>query len=204
MFTRIAKGILTLGMIISFIASIIIGVFIGDKSHNGLAGFGIVILGGVLTVVTFTGFGVIVEIATNIEVIRKEMEKRQTYPVQANSNTSKSTGNSYNLIEMYNNRWNCPFCGHQNLGDAAFCTKCGKNKSDSPTPESDFWTCRHCGTKNNMRDRYCKSCRQDKLSAPSPTSIPPSQQDDYWKCPQCGEINSVFSYACKKCGNSKY
>lgn len=121
---------------------------------------------------------------------------------QSSNTSSGSTGGSYNLIEIYNNRWQCPFCGQQNTGDVSTCIKCGINKSDRPTPkESDFWICRHCGTKNNMRDRYCKSCRQDKLSAPK---VPPTQQDDTWKCSKCGELNNAFSYVCQKCGKSKY
>lgn len=206
MFTRIGKGILTFGMIVGFITSIVLGVRLGKIAHSDWFGFCVFLFGVALTLVISTGLGVILEIATNIEVIRKEAENRQIYPVQAisNTSTSKSTDNSYNLIEMYNNRWNCLFCGHQNAGDATYCVKCGKLKSDSPTPETDFWICRHCGTKNKMVNRYCKSCRQDKIATPHPANTPRTPQDDDWKCPSCGEANSVFDYICKKCGKSKY
>ena len=57
----------------------------------------------------------------------------------------------------------CPSCGHENAGEATFCTECGAALAKVVTPEpvpsaTEHITCQSCGTENHGSNRFCAHC----------------------------------------------
>lgn len=186
MFTKIANGILILGVAAGLIGSIFLGVSIG-RTNWGI-GFLTVLIGWVVTLVVFTGFGMLVEIANNIN---KSREYLGMLCGKAPGTQTMSAPQAKPVPT-----WTCPHCQTKNSDDYHFCTKCR-----TPKPASEeYWYCSKCGEKNESVRQYCMVCGAPQKGV---KQIPVAPKN-YWKCPQCGEMNDEFSYTCKKCGKSKH
>ncbi|MGN1110540.1 MAG: zinc finger protein [Oscillospiraceae bacterium] len=213
MFTKIGNVVLWIGVIVGFIASIILGVVLG-KEHGGI-GFLVVVLGWVVTLIGNMAFGIIIEVSNNVQRTadnsdrsRELLEKMvRGYRENTEDTSAKSSGNnkSYDLLAMVErNTWTCPNCGNKNDEGSTACTRCKTQKSAS---ENNDWFCSKCGEKNGSAYPYCTICGQPRLNK---IQLTPSQQRkpeikrDYWTCKVCGETNDEFSYTCSKCGSSKY
>ena len=181
MFTKIANGILGLGIAAGIIGSLVGGIIIGKDSGIGY-GFLVVLGGLVTTLIAFTGFGLIVELANNIKACRDALERMSgsnygaSYnPVQTSgwnngvSNASVQKPNSgssasYDLIQMVKNEqradsWNCPRCQTVNSFGMQFCSSCGTGKP------LEGWFCSKCGHKNELSRPYCVVCSNSRSNS---------------------------------------
>lgn len=83
-------------------------------------------------------------------------------------------------------RWDCPSCGHTNLGPDKHCAACGKSRGNQVKfylPENEpavtdasqiaeakagpDWECAHCGGANRARSNFCTDCGAEKGTSPS-------------------------------------
>lgn len=144
MFTNIAKGILWFFIIVGILFSLIAGG--GACSQNG-SFWWIAPAGIVVTLISCTAMGVVVELADNVAECKhylriianggnvSEGEKPTTpanrstglfknLDITAQTNTAPTAAQSSSLASL----WKCPECGEENDKYSLFCVKCGKHK----------------------------------------------------------------------------
>lgn len=190
MFTRLSKVVLWIGLIGCFIFSIMLGV-----STQSEWGFWVTLGGWVATLVIFSGFGMIVELANNIKDSRDYLENISRNGITQSNNTTTDTSASYNLtspakeikssdskppVANTNNTpknvsyapWECPKCGHSNLGSYKFCEDCDARRpsnvpiqtsaNNSSKTSKTFWTCPDCGSYVSLSESKCNNCGTPK------------------------------------------
>lgn len=80
-------------------------------------------------------------------------------------------------------RWDCPSCGHTNLGPQKHCPNCGKARGRVYLPEGEpavtdqdkiaearsgpDWDCAHCSAVNSASALYCTECGAQKGTSPN-------------------------------------
>lgn len=146
MFTKISKVVLWIGVVACFILSIAFGTSVKGWEF-------LVMLGGwVATLIIFSVFGMVVEMAENIRESRELLETMSRNSAQTNSISSTAPASvaspSYNPSAISNeNRtpsvqqngkpsliaanggWRCPSCGLFNAGSRKYCENCDSPKS---------------------------------------------------------------------------
>ncbi|MBN2143528.1 MAG: zinc ribbon domain-containing protein [Candidatus Aureabacteria bacterium] len=101
---------------------------------------------------------------------------------------------------VQNQMWNCPSCGYNNQSDAAYCSKCGRKRSDqficpycNALNQPGAFFCSSCGRKINLNQNAvrCPKCnRHFNVNINSVVRI----------CPKCEEGNDPGSSYCRNCG----
>lgn len=129
MFTKIAKVILWIGLIAGFVGSIVLGVSIGENTHNDSMTFPIMLIGWVVTFVEFALLGVLVEISSNIAEsrdlqaeIKSKLSGIELACVGSASPDVKAASN------YRGGTWICPNCDTLNSEDSRFCSRCKSHK----------------------------------------------------------------------------
>lgn len=130
MFTKICKVVMWIGIIVCFVLSIIIG-----RLFRGIE-FWVMLGGWTATLVIFSSFGMIVEIAENIKKSREIFEKMSRNETQAKGILSAASSNEVSNAKASlfasseaSDYWKCPMCGATNFGTRRFCEKCDAPKS---------------------------------------------------------------------------
>lgn len=111
MFTKISKVVMWIGIVVCFVLSIIIG-----TQFRGIE-FWVMLGGWTATLVIFSSFGMIVEIAENIKKSREILE------IMSPARQTKEEVN-----EDDDEMWKCSKCKHFNEYLSLFCIYCGAPK----------------------------------------------------------------------------
>lgn len=148
--TKWVKSINTVFLVISIIASLIIGIVIAAGVNVFLG----LIVAAFCIFLSYCGVAVamtLVEISENVAELKKSGV--QSLP------TSSLTYASH----QKNNSWVCN-CGTRNDISAEFCRNCGKKppENNSYTPSSDTWKCPKCGKENPKSTRICMDCAYNR------------------------------------------
>lgn len=131
MFTKICKTVMWIGIVVCFVLSIVIGM-----QFRGIE-FWVILGGWAATLVIFSSFGMIIEIAENIKKSREILEimsntqsappVRQTRE-EVNENTEDINENDEDINEDDDDMWKCSKCKCFNEYLSTFCIYCGAPK----------------------------------------------------------------------------
>lgn len=143
MFTKIAKAALWLSILGGIIASIAIG-----SMDEGWGWF--IPVGIISTFVIASGFGMLIEIAENIQESREHLYEIRSKMGGAYGANSSNAANG--APQNY---------GNKNYANAAARLSAIAN-GGTPEPVPDFWYCRSCGEKNDKLASSCKGCGKYK------------------------------------------
>ncbi len=211
MFTKIANIVLWLVAIVGFISSIVLGVSIG-KAIGGGIGVLVVILGWVVTLLALTGFGLIVEMANNINRSRKLLEvlcdKKSLLDEKGQNETNEKDDSKIAIQNLMEKKdvWLCPRCKTENSMNAVFCERCNEPKPKS----AEHWECPKCGEINNTIHKFCTVCHTMRKGAnlskddgKDKNKNKTEQPQNYWFCSACGEKNENVNPYCIICGTQR-
>ncbi len=152
MFTRILKVLLWFGVIAGAIGSLILGGSVGEDG-NSLLGFFVALLGLIVTLVSFSLLGVLVEISENIRDSRIFLWQI----TNANSSVSNSVSK---LSQIANGDPNS--VSHSSAVKTYSGTATKLSQIASGGQGNEFWYCTQCGEKNSFSSMICKSCGKYK------------------------------------------
>ena len=125
MFTKISKVVLWIGVVACFILSIVFGTSVHGWEF-------LVMLGGwVATLIIFSAFGMVVEMAENIRESRELLEKMSRNSASSTAPASEVSNGKASLFaaSQASDYWKYPTCGYSNFGTRKFCEKCDTPKS---------------------------------------------------------------------------
>lgn len=130
MFTKISKVVMWIGIVACFVLSIVIGTL-----FRGIE-FWVMLGGWTATLVIFSSFGMIVEIAENIKKSREIIEKMSRNDIQAKGIISPTPAGEVSNAKASlfasseaSDYWKCSMCGAVNFGTRRYCEKCDNPKS---------------------------------------------------------------------------
>lgn len=130
MFTKISKVVMWIGIVACFVLSIVIGTQFRSIEF-------LVMLGGwAATLVIFSSFGMVIEIAENIKKSREIIEKMSRNDTEAKGIISAASASEVSNTKaslfpssVASDYWKCPMCGATNSSARRYCEKCDTPKS---------------------------------------------------------------------------
>lgn len=130
MFTKISKVVMWIGIVACFVLSIVIGTQFRSIEF-------LVMLGGwAATLVIFSSFGMVIEIAENIKKSREIIEKMSRNDTEAKGIISAASASEVSNTKaslfpssVASDYWKCPTCGATNSSARRYCEKCDTPKS---------------------------------------------------------------------------
>lgn len=142
MFTKISKVVMWIGIVACFVLSIVIG-----TQFRGF-GFWVMLGGWAATLVIFSSFGMVIEMAENIKKSREIIET-----MSRNDTEAKGILSAASASEVSNTKASLfPSSEVSNAKASLF-----------PSSEaSDYWKCPTCGATNSGTRRYCEKCDTPK------------------------------------------
>ncbi len=188
MFTKISKVVLWIGVVACFILSIVFGTTVKGWE------FLVMLSGWVATLIIFSAFGMIVEMADNTGKSRKLLEEilmsknnvsqTNSVPVSTPANSAQP---SYDLSSI--------------AADIKANVKpTVKNISYEP------WACPKCGHSNSGSYKFCENCdarRPSNVTVQQTNGSAANSSKDFWICPDCGCYNPFSQAKCSSCGTPK-
>lgn len=157
MFTKICKVVLWIGVVACFILSIVFSTLVHGWEF-------LVMLGGwVATLIIFSSFGMVIEMADNIRKSREFLETMSRNNGAQTNNVQPAT-NVANVQQPVNTASVQPTVNVASVQQPAKVTNVQQPVNVANNTPSEPWVCPKCGHTNSGSYKYCEDCDARKPS----------------------------------------
>lgn len=197
-FRGAAKAFLILFFWIFIIAFFVIGIFV-SVTVNSFVGIGIMLGGGIVTILMFSLCGTFLAMAEDISIIRKKLVSNEELVRQKIAEQEFDEQETDDTTD--DGMWHCNVCNCYNEKSSLFCVYCGAPMRNAKQEQGKI-----LGEGNDISQKTKSETIQvniKQLDSNNNITNENQAENAFWDCGKCLCSNPADSLFCEHCGAPK-